>query len=87
MVIKNLENKIRLTGIVCTAFLCRMRHHQRVEHLDGPDDGRGRAQEVYVLDGKRADISQPDHDGRNARCRGQEPCRNVPPLLFHPCAG
>lgn len=30
---------------------CGLRHHQRVEYLDGPHDGYGRSKKVYVLDG------------------------------------
>lgn len=44
MVIKNLENKIKLVGIICTAFLAGVHHHQRIEHLDGPHDGHGCAE-------------------------------------------
>ena len=35
MVIKNLENKIKLVMIVCG-----LHHHQPVKHLDGKDYGR-----------------------------------------------
>lgn len=58
-------------------------HHQRVEHLDGPDDGRGRAQEGLCAGRQRADTGPPDHDGGNARRGSQEPCRNVPPLSLY----
>ena len=45
MVIKNLENKIRLTGIVCTAFLVGCVIISVSSIWDRPDNGRGRAQE------------------------------------------
>ena len=34
MVIKNLENKIKLVTIFCGFFPCRMRPYQPVKHLD-----------------------------------------------------
>ena len=50
MVIKHLENKIRLVGIICTAFLagCII---ISVSSIWTADNGDGRAEKVYVLDG------------------------------------
>ena len=38
MVIKNLENKIKLVLIIC--FPDGLHHHQYLQHLDSPDNGQ-----------------------------------------------
>ena len=51
MVIKNLENKIKLVLIICSLFLTGciiisissidgLHHHQYLQHLDSPDNGQ-----------------------------------------------
>ena len=64
-----------------------MRHHQRVEHLDRPDDGHGRAQESLCTGRQCADTGPSDHNGRDTRRGSQEPCGDVPPLFLHAGAG
>ena len=84
MVIKNLENKIRLTGIVCTAFLVGCVIISVSSIWTARTMVADAHKKVYVLDGNVPIlVSQTTMD----ESRGQEPCRNVPPLLFHPCAG
>ena len=53
MVIKNLENKIKLVLIICSRkqnqagadymfpFPCRLHHHLHLQHLDSQDNGLG----------------------------------------------
>ena len=66
MVIKNLENKIRLVGIICTRFSRGMCHHQLVKYLDSPDDGLGCAEEGVCAGRQRAYPREPHDNGRNA---------------------
>ena len=40
MVIKNLENKIKLVLIICSLFLTGCLIRQYLQHLDSPDDGQ-----------------------------------------------
>ena len=91
MVIKNLENKIRLTGIVCTAFLVGCVIISVSSIWTARTMVADAHKKVYVLDGNVPIlVSQTTMDETldvEAKSRGQEPCRNVPPLLFHPCAG
>ncbi len=84
MVIKHLENKIRLVGIICTAFLQGV--SSSAYQVSGcPDMVTGRAEKVYVL-AEMYYTRNPHDDGRNmdveARAR-----RNVPPLLFYSRTG
>ena len=65
---------------------CGLRHHQRVEYLDGPHDGYGRSKESICAGRQRAHTGTPHDNGGNARRGSQEPCRNVPPLLLYPCS-
>ena len=72
MVIKNLENKIKLVLIICSLFLtgCVIISLSsiwtaRTMVLDAQ-------QKVYVLDGNVP--------------RSNQPCPDVPPLLLHACA-
>ena len=55
---------------VPTAYLHRLsrgvRHHQRVEYLDGPHDGYGRSKEGVCAGQQRAYTGTPHDDGGNA---------------------
>ena len=64
-----------------------MHPYQRIEHLDGTDDGLGRTEEGVCAGRQRAYPREPHDDGRNARRGGQEPCGDVPPLFLHVAAG
>ena len=62
-------------------------HDQRIKYLDCPDNGDGRA-EKGVCDGRKCNYTRNPHDdGRNTGRGGQEPRRNVPPLLFYSRTG
>ena len=82
MVIKHLENKIRLVGIICTAFLAGCIIISVFKYLDCPDNGDGRAEKGVCAGRKCTYTRNPHDDGRNTGRGGQEPRRNVPPLLF-----
>lgn len=86
MVIKNLENKIKLVGIICTAFLIGCIIISVSSIWTARCMVTDAQQKVYVLDGKRAYTGEPHHDGRDAGCGGKEPYRDVPPLLLHACS-
>ena len=95
MVIKNLENKIKLVLIICSLFLVGC----VVISLGSIWTARGMVsdahQKVYVLDGnvpvlvnrstmeETLDVEAKSHG--NLGRGSQEPCRNVPSLLLHPC--
>ena len=91
MVIKNLENKIKLVLIICSLFLVGC----VIISLGSIWTARGMVsdahQKVYVLDGNvpvlvnRSRPRQPQYDGGNLGRGSEEPCRNVPSLLLHPC--
>ncbi len=66
MVIKNLENKIKLVGIICTAFLVGCVIISCVEYLDSPYDGLGCAEESVCAGRQRAYTRKPHDNGRNA---------------------
>lgn len=59
-----------------------MYHHQRIKYLDCPDNGDGRAEKGVCAGRKCTYTRNPHDDGRNTGRGGQEPRRNVPPLLF-----
>ena len=67
MVIKNLENKIKLVMIICALFLAGC----IVISLSSIWTAR------YMV------VDATHHHGGDPRCGSQEPCRNVPPLLLH----
>ena len=82
MVIKHLENKIRLVGIICTAFLagCII---ISVSSIWTARTMVTDAQKNGVCAGRKCTYTRNPHDdGRNTGRGGQEPRRNVSPLLF-----
>ena len=86
MVIKNLENKIRLTGIVCTAFLVGC----VIISVSSIWTARTMVADAHkkVCAGRQcADTGPSDHNGRDTRRGSQEPCGDVPPLFLHAGAG
>ena len=86
MVIKNLENKIKLVGIICSAFLmgCII---ISVSSIWTARCMVTDAQQKGVCIGRqRAHTGEPHHDGGNAGCGGKEPYRDVPPLLLYACS-
>ena len=63
MVIKNLENKIKLVGIVCTAFLIGCIIISVSSVWTARCMVTDAQQKVYVLDGKCPHIGKPYNDG------------------------
>ena len=61
MVIKHLENKIRLVGSHLHCFSCRVYHHQCVKYLDCPDNGDGRT-EKGVCAGRKCTYTRNPHE-------------------------
>ena len=74
MVIKNLENKIKLVLIICSLFLTGCIIISISSIWTARTMVNDAHQKVYVLDGNR-----------NAGCGSQESCGNVPPVLLHAC--
>ena len=87
MVIKNLENKIRLTGIVCTAFLVGCVIISVSSIWTARTMVTDAQKKVYVLDGNVPILVRPTTMERNTRRGSQEPCGDVPPLLLYAGAG
>ena len=86
MVIKNLENKIKLVGIICTAFLVGCVIISMSSIWTARMMVTDAQKKVYVLDGNVPILVRPPPaPAPNARRGSQEPCRDVPPLLFHAC--
>ncbi len=87
MVIKHLENKIRLVGIICTAFLAGCIIISVSSIWTARTNGDGRAEKGVCAGRKCTYTRNPHDDGRNTGRGGQEPRRNVPPLLFYSRTG
>ncbi len=66
MVIKNLENKIKLVGIICTAFLVGCVIISVSSIWTAPHDGYGRSKEGVSAGQQRAYTGTPHDDGGNA---------------------
>lgn len=87
MVIKNLENKIKLVGIICVSVITGC----VVISLSSIWTARGMVadaqQKIYVLGRQCADTGAAHLDGRDARCGGQVTCRSLSSLLLYAGAG
>ena len=83
MVIKHLENKIRLVGIVCTAFLAGCVIISVSSIWTARTMVTDAQKKVYVLDGNVPILVNPDDHGGNPGRGSQEPCGKVPPLFLH----
>ena len=76
MVIKNLENKVKLVTIICGFFLlgCILISVSSI----------WTARTMVVDIGRQcAHLGATYYDGGNPRCGSQKPCRDVPPLSLH----
>ena len=83
MIIKHLENKIRLVGIICTAFLVGCVIISVSSIWTARTMVSDAQKKVYVLDGNVPILVNRTTMEENARCGSQKPCGDVPPLFLH----
>ncbi len=87
MVIKHLENKIRLVGIICTAFLAGCIIISVSSIWTARTMVTDAQKKVYVLDGNVPILVTRTTMDETLDVEGQEPRRNVSPLLFYSRTG
>ena len=83
MVIRNLENKIKLVGIICSFFLVGCIIISVSSIWTARTMVTDAQKKIYVLDGNVPILVNRTTMDETLDVEAKKPCGNVPPLLFH----